>query len=462
MVAPQKAVEAVAAAALPSDEAFQRERDLFFECLTGPQSAALIHAFSTERAVWKIPEADHSPRAIDRVGVVGGGTMGSGIATAALLAGFPLVLAEQNSEAGARAKSVIASNLDGAVKRGKISDAKRQALLDENLTVETDLEALASQDLIIEAVFEDMAVKSDIFGRLDRAAKPGAILASNTSCLDLNEIARGTSRPQSVIGLHFFSPAHVMRLLEVVVGAETAPEVTAAGFALARKLRKVAVRAGVCEGFIGNRILHHYLDAADHLVLAGAEPEAVDNAMQEFGFALGPFAVNDLAGIDISIATRTREGVGSKPTLEQRMAEAGWLGRKSGKGYYVYEGKDRTANPELPELIAATRASAGLTPRAFDSEEIVDRIMTAMVAEASRVLEEGIALRPIDIDAVYLFGYGFPRFLGGPMHYADAVGAKMVLERIERFAELDGDFWRAPAILRRMAKDGSRFADMNR
>ena len=269
-----------------------------------------------------------------------------------------------------------------------------------------------------------------------------------------------------MIGLHFFSPAHVMRLLEVVVADRTAPEVVATGFALARRTGKVAVRAGVCDGFIGNRILTHYRKAADYMVLDGASPQQVDDALEGFGFAMGPFRVADLAGGDIGWATRKRRAP-HRPAAERyseipdRIAERGWFGRKTGRGYYDYAGERPVPTPEVEDIIAAERARAGVTPRAFTDEEIVDRYMTAMISEGTRVLEDGIALRPIDIDATFLFGYGFPRFRGGPMHYADTVGAAELVRRIEAYAAEDPHFWQVPALLRRMAEDGTAFASMN-
>ncbi|MEM9197239.1 MAG: 3-hydroxyacyl-CoA dehydrogenase NAD-binding domain-containing protein [Pseudomonadota bacterium] len=458
--APKRAIDAVAAATLPRNEALAREQALFFECLKGPQSAALIHAFFAERSVWKIPEAKLAPRDIASIGVIGGGTMGSGIATAALLSGLPVTLVEQGADALDRAKATITRNLDGAVTRGKLSQERRDHLLGADLSISETLADLATVDLIIEAVFEDMGVKKQIFTQLDQIAKDGAILASNTSALNLDDIAAMTGRPQDVIGLHFFSPAHVMKLLEVVVGARTAPETTATGFALAKRLRKIPVRAGVCDGFIGNRILYHYLNAADDLLLRGASPAQVDAAMEGIGFALGPFAVNDLAGIDISVATRA--GTATAAGLEQRMAERGWLGRKSGAGYYLYEGRKKQVNADLAPVLDAVRAEIGLPQRSFEPSELTDRILTAMICEAVRVLEDGIALKPSDIDAVFLFGYGFPRHLGGPMHLADVIGATEILQRIAAYAEDDPGFWHEPKSLRSMLEHGGRFADLNR
>ncbi len=464
LFSPFRCVDAVEASTKPIDEGLAEERRLFQECIDSPQRAGLIHAFFAERAVQKIPEADATPREVRSVGVIGAGTMGSGIATACLIAGLPVIVVEQNEDARDRARATIEKNLEGAVKRGKL-DHRKLAGISLNMTGE--LESLVSTDLVIEAVYEDLEVKQDIFDKLQRIAHPGAILATNTSYLDVNEIAAMTDRPQDVIGLHFFSPAHVMRLLEVVVADKTAPEVVAAGFALARRLKKVAVRAGVCDGFIGNRILAHYRKAADYMMMDGASPEQIDRALEKFGFAMGPFAVSDLAGLDIGWATRKRQAK-TRPEDERyagqvadRICEEGWFGRKTGKGFYIHEGKESRPNPDVEKFLAEEREKAGITPREFSDDEIVDRYMTAMIAEAARVVEDGTALRPIDVDAVFLFGYGFPRFRGGPLHYADLVGAEELVRRMKSYAEEDPHYWQVPDILSRMARDGGTFAELN-
>ncbi len=467
LLSPRRCVQAVAGATLPFAEGLAQERALFMDCLGSDESRGMIHAFFGERAVANIPEKTATPRDIQSVGVIGGGTMGSGISTSALMAGLPVTLVEVTDEALARGVKTITANLDGAVKRGKMSAQKRDAAL-AGLTAMTGLDGLGNVDLVIEAVFENMEVKKEIFGKLDRICKPGAILASNTSYLDIDEIAATTSRPADVLGLHFFSPAHIMRLLEVVVGARTAPEVVATGFALARKMKKVAVRAGVCDGFIGNRILGHYLKTASYLVLDGAHPDQVDKALEGFGFAMGPHRVGDLAGLDIGYMTRKRLAA-TRPAEERyggaiadRLSENGWNGRKTGKGYFVYEDGKTLENPDLNAIIDEARAGAGITPRDFGDQEIVDRYMTAMISEAARVVEDGIALRPVDVDVVFLMGYGFPRFRGGPLHYADTIGAAELVRRIEAYAQEDAHYWQVPALLRRMADAGTSFADMNK
>lgn len=467
LISPLKCVEAVAASTGDFKEGLALERAGFMTCVTSPQSKGLIHAFMGERAVAKIPEKDASAREIASLGVIGGGTMGSGIATSALMSGLPVTLVEITQEALDRGVATITGNLEGAVKRGKMSAEKRDAAL-KMLAASTTLESLNEVDLVIEAVFEDMSIKKEIFGKLDGICKEGAILASNTSYLDIDEIAAQTRRASDVLGLHFFSPAHIMRLLEVVVGAETSPEVVSTGFALAKKMRKVAVRAGVCDGFIGNRILRHYSKAASYLVLDGAHPYQVDKALEAFGFAMGPHRVGDLAGLDIGYMTRKRLAASRAKeeryggAIADQLSENGWNGRKTGKGYYLYEGRETLANPDLDAIIDEQRALAGITTRAFTDEDIVDRYMTAMISEAARVVEDGIAMRPVDVDVVFLMGYGFPSFRGGPLHYADTIGATELIKRIEVYAKEDAHYWQVPDLLRKMAADGSTFAALNK
>ncbi len=467
LVSPQRCIEAIAASTGPIAEGLKIERKAFMDCLDTPQRAGLIHAFFGERAVANIPEKKAAPRDIDAIGVIGGGTMGSGIATSALMAGFKVTLVEVKADALERGIATITKNLDGGVKRGKLSLDQRDAML-ANLIGATDIASLSDADLMIEAVFEQMEIKKEIFTKLDAICKKGAILASNTSYLDINEIAAVTSRPEDVIGLHFFSPAHIMKLLEIVVGDKTAPEVVASGFALAKRLKKIGVRAGVCDGFIGNRILGHYSKTAAYLVLDGATPQQVDDALEAFGFAMGPHKVGDLAGLDIGWMTRKRKAA-DRPAEERyagavadRICEEGWFGRKTGRGYYVYDEGDMHPNPEVAKIIDEERAAAGITPRSFADEDIVDRYMTAMIAEATRVVEDGIALRPVDVDVVFLSGYGFPRFRGGPLHYADTIGAAELVRRIETYAKEDPHYWQVPALLRKMAEAGKSFDDINK
>ena len=470
-IAPAQAVRAVQASIeLPFNQGMQAEREMFMDLMKTDQRQGMIHAFFSERAVGNLPELKGvEPRALQSIGIIGGGTMGAGIATAALLAGFNVVLIEMKLDAAEAARGRISSNLSGALKRGKISELQFKTLTTIALEVSINYDSLASVDLVIEAVFEDMAVKKDVFGKLDAVCKPDAILASNTSYLDIDEIAASTSRPESVIGLHFFSPAHVMKLLEIVVADKTAPDVVATGFALGKALNKISVRAGVCDGFIGNRILATYRTAADHMVLDGASPYQIDKALVDFGFAMGPFAVADLAGLDIGWATRkrkaaTRHAAERVPTYPDKICEAGNFGQKTGKGFYVYEAGTRggVPNPEVPELIEAERAERGITPRDFTDAEIVRRYMAAMVNEAAKLLGEGIAKRPLDIDMVLLFGYGFPRYWGGPMKWADLQGLPALLADIERFATEDPWFWQPAPLLTQLVAEGRAFDDLNK
>jgi 3-hydroxyacyl-CoA dehydrogenase len=466
LYSPHRCVDAVEASDLPLSEGLKEERRLFNACMESPQRAGLIHAFFSERAVAKVPEATNTPRDINKIGIIGGGTMGSGIGTAALLAGFPVLLTERDQAGLERGMATISGNLEGAVKRAKITPEARDSILSTSLSTSTNLADLSDCDLIIEAVFEEMSVKREIFGVLDKIAKSGAILASNTSYLDINQIADITSRPEDVIGLHFFSPAHVMRLMEVVVADKTGGDVVATGFALAKKLKKIAVRSGVCDGFIGNRIMTFYKKTADYMMMDGASPQEIDQAITGFGFAMGPYQVADLAGLDIGWAANKRRAA-TRPAEERyipiadQICEKGWFGRKTGQGFYIYDDQGPRSNPEALTIIDEARSNAGIVARKFTKEEIVDRFVAAMILEATRVLEEGIALRPIDIDAVFLFGYGYPRFRGGPMHTADEIGAKELVRRIEDYAAEDAYYWQVPNLLRTMAETGETFAKMN-
>lgn len=469
-ISPLVAIDAIEAAYdLPFNEGMARERELFKELMASDQRAGLIHAFFAERAVAKIPEAEAaSPREVASIGVIGGGTMGSGIAVAALNAGLPVTLVERDEASAERARGIVSKLLDDGVRRGKLSEARRDQILSRDFSTATDYSALAETDLVIEAVFEDMDVKKDVFRRLDGIAKAGAILATNTSYLDVNEIAAATARPQDVIGFHFFSPAHVMRLLEVVVADKTAADVVATGFALAKKLRKVAVRAGVCDGFIGNRLLNTYRKAADYMVEDGASPYQIDAALVAFGFPMGPFAVSDLAGLDIAWAGRKRRAATRDPRertvgIADRICERGWFGQKTGRGYYLYEAGARrgSPDPEVEAIIAAEREAKGIVPRSFTDEEIVSRYMAAMINEAAKIVEEGIALRPLDVDVTMLAGYGFPRWRGGPMHYADRLGLDTVLAELRRLGAEDAFFWEPAPLLVRLAEEGKTFASLN-
>jgi len=467
LYSPHKIVEAVAASIKPLEKGLQIERAAFLSCMDTPQRAGLIHAFFGERAVSNIPEAKGDARDIAKVGIIGGGTMGSGIATACLLAGLPVRMIEVAQDGLDRGLATVTKNLEGAVKRGKLTEAKKDAAL-AAFQPSLSMEDLSDVDLVIEAVFESMDVKRDIFGKLDVICKEGAILASNTSYLDINEIAACTKRPQDVLGLHFFSPAHVMRLLEIVQGKDTAPDVLASGFAFAKRLKKVGVLAQVCDGFIGNRIMNHYAKAVGYLVLDGASPAEVDQALEGFGLAMGPHKVGDLAGLDIGWANRKRTADQRDPADRyatphaDRICEQGWFGRKTGTGYYDYSGDRPVPNPAALAIIDEIRSELGITPQAFSAEEIVERYITAMIVEAVRVVEDGTAKRPVDVDMVFLFGYGFPRFRGGPLHEADQIGIETLIARIERYGTEDPRYWQVPALLRKMQEDGETFAGLNR
>jgi 3-hydroxyacyl-CoA dehydrogenase len=449
-------------------DGLKTERELFMKMIDTPQRAGLIHAFFSERKVTQLPELKGvEPRDLGKIGVVGGGLMGSGIATAALLSHLPVVVIEQNQEAADKARATITKNLSSAVKRGKMTEGQRDQLLEHGLTCAVGYDALSDVDLVIEAVFEDMGVKKAVFAELDRVMKPGAVMATNTSYLDINEIAASTSRPFDVIGLHFFSPAHIMKLLEIVVADQTAADVTATGFALAKLLRKTPVRAGVCDGFIGNRILSTFRAAADRMVLAGASPYQVDAAIRDFGFAMGPYQVADLAGLDIGYMTRQRKAAEGKadsvqPTWADELYHMGRIGQKSGRGYYVYDdARKGTPDPEVDALIAAEREKAGVTAYSFTDDEIQRRYMCAMVNEGAKVLGDGIAARPLDIDVTLVAGYGFPRFRGGPMKWADLTGLPTVLADLERFAESEPDFWAPAPLLRQLVSEGRDFDSLN-
>ena len=468
-IAPVTAIDAVAACALPFTDGLAEERRLFEHLRESPQRDALVHAFFAERKVARLPELeDVAARALGHVGVIGGGTMGAGIAVAALLAGLEVTLIERDGEAAEAAAASIGRTLEGSVQRGKLSAGARDEILTERLRALSDYDALARADLVIEAVFESMEVKQEVFARLDTVCRPGAVLATNTSYLDVGAIAATTSRPADVIGLHFFSPAHVMKLVEVVVPEGADPQAVATGFALAAKMRKIAVRSGVCDGFIGNRILSAYRAAADHMVLDGASPFEIDRALVNFGFPMGPYAMSDLAGLDIGYMTRqrkaaTRDARERVPVHADRLYELGRLGRKTGRGYYIYDDETPKGrpDPELDTLLADIRAELGITPRSFPGDEIRKRYIGAMVNEAARVVGEGVARRPLDVDVVLLHGYGFPRWRGGPMKHADQIGLYHILADIRALAQEDDFFWEPAPLLADLVARGADFDSLN-
>jgi 3-hydroxyacyl-CoA dehydrogenase len=462
--APIKCVEAVAwSVTKPIDEALRLEREAFLGLMASAESRALRHVFGAERAAGKIANLPEGVplREIRKVGVIGAGTMGGGITMNFLNVGIPVVLLETKQEALDRGLATIRKNYENSAKKGKLRAEQieqRMALIAPSL----DYAPLADADLVVEAVFESMEVKQQVFSRLDEVCKPGAILASNTSYLDIDRIASFTKRPQDVLGLHFFSPANVMRLLEVVRGAKTAPEVLATGMALARKIGKIAVVSGVCDGFIGNRMLSPYSVAAQGLVNAGALPQQVDGALQKFGMAMGPFRMSDLAGLDIGWATRKRKaaeaGVERKPIVADKLCEAGRFGQKTGAGWYRYEAgkRDPIPDPAAEQLIADYRAANGITPRKISDAEVVERCIYALINEGARILQDGIAARASDIDLVYLNGYGFPRHRGGPMLYADTVGLSNIVRALNRFAAEPGadPSWEPAPLLVQLAAEG--------
>ncbi len=469
LFSPLKIIEAVRASVeLPFDDGMALERRLFLTCIDSPQRAGLIHAFFAEREVSKVPEARAAaPRAVDSLAIIGGGTMGAGIAVAALDAGLPVVMVERDADSIARGVANVTKVYDGLVAKGRMTEAQKAATL-ARFKSSTDYADLANTDLVIEAVFEDLAVKKAVFQQLDKVCKPGAVLATNTSYLDIDAIAASTSRPQDVIGLHFFSPANIMKLLEIVVPAQVSADVVVTAFELAKRMKKVPVRAGVCDGFIGNRILATYKQAADYMMEDGASPYQIDAAVRGFGYPMGPCQVTDLAGGDIGWATRKRRAATRDPKaryveIADRICERGWFGQKTGRGFYLYPQGARTGQPD-PEVLAivdAERAKKGITPRSFTPEEIMRRYMAAMVNEGAKVLADGIALRPLDIDVTFLYGYGFPRFRGGPMKHADTVGLANILADIRAFAQEDPLFWQPAPLLEKLVAEGKDFASLN-
>ena len=470
LFSPLKIIECVQAAVqLPFDEGLARERALFIECLDSPQRAGLIHAFFAEREVAKVPEAQAAqPRPVASVAVIGGGTMGAGIAVAALDAGLPVTMIERDAESIARGRANVEKVYNGLVAKGRMTEAAKAAVMARYIG-STNYADIAQVDLVIEAVFEDIEVKKAVFRELDRVCKPGAVLATNTSYLDIDAIAASTSRPQDVIGLHFFSPANIMKLLEIVVPAKVGADVVATAFELAKKLKKVPVRAGVCDGFIGNRILAVYKQAADYIMEDGASPYEIDEAVRGFGFAMGPFQVTDLAGGDIGWATRKRRAATRDPKaryveIADRICERGWFGQKTGRGFYLYPEGARVGQPD-PEVLAivdAERAKKGITPRSFSADDIMRRYMAAMVNEGAKVVAEGIALRPLDVDVTFVAGYGFPRHRGGPMKWADMTGLDKVLADIQAFAKEDPLFWKPAPLLEQLVAEGRNFDSLNK
>lgn len=447
---------------LPFEQGLAAERALFAELVADERSKALRYVFFAEREVARVPgiDAGVKPRPIAQAAVIGAGTMGGGIAMCFANAGIAVTLIETTQDLVERGYARIRDTYGFSVKRGSLSEAARDERM-ALITPAVGLAAAAGADIVVEAAFEEMGVKQQIFGELDAIAKPGAILATNTSYLDVAVIAAATKRPQDVIGLHFFSPANVMKLLEIVRPAGVAADVVATGIALGRRLGKVPVVVGNCFGFVGNRMLAQRTRAAERLLIAGALPHEVDAAVTGFGFKMGPFAMADLAGNDIG--WRTRKALGVKAAVADALCEAGRFGQKTGKGFYLYPEGARAGqrDPEIEALIARISAEQGVTRRSFTAGEIVARLLDPMVNEGARILEEGIAARPGDIDIVWLNGYNWPAWRGGPMHWADSVGLDVIVKRLEAQAEESGDASLAPApLLRRLAAEGKGFADL--
>ena len=461
--APFAAADAVGYAIdLPFDEGLKREREGFLKLLTSDQSKAQRYAFFAEREAAKIagvPEGTKG-RKVDRVAIIGAGTMGGGIAMSFANAGIPVTLIETAEEQLKRGMGVMQKNWEATAARGGIqadAPAKRMALIDGKV----GLEHVKDADLVIEAVFETMAVKKEVFGKLDQYAKPGAVLASNTSYLNIDAIAAETSRPQDVLGMHFFSPANVMKLCEIVRAEKTAPDALVTAVSIARKIAKVPAVVGVCDGFVGNRMLAQRGKQAEKLLFEGALPQQVDAVVTKFGMPMGPFAMGDLAGLDIG--WRSRKDRGIKSEIADALCEAGRFGQKTGKGYYKYEAGSRAPlpDPDVEKLIDETLAKLGLKRRAVSDEEILERMMYPMINEGAKILAEGIAARPSDIDVVWLYGYGWPIYRGGPMYWADSVGLKHIAERLAFYAKETNDPSLEPApLLKKLADEGKTFASL--
>ena len=466
--APLKCVDAVAAAvALPYEEGARFERESFVQLMQTPESRALRHAFFGERAAAKIPDVpeDTPLRKIEKVAVIGAGTMGGGIAMNFLSAGIPVTLLGMRQEALDKGVATIRGNYEASARKGRLTTQQveeRMSLLKPTLSYDD----LKDADMVIEAVFEDITVKEAVFKQLDKVMRAGAILASNTSTLDVNKIAAFTRRPQDVVGTHFFSPANVMKLLEVVRGAKTAKDVLATVMGLARKIRKTAVVSGVCDGFIGNRMIEQYLRQALFLLEEGATPTQVDRAMENWGMAMGPFRMSDLAGNDIGWAIRKRryreQSDLKYSKIADRLCEQGRFGQKSGLGWYRYEAgrRDAVPDPAVEQMIVSYSKEIGSQRRNIGDAEIVQRLIFALVNEGAAILQEGISSRASDIDMVYLTGYGFPPHRGGPMLYADEVGLDKVIESMKRFAAHphgDPGFWKPAPLLAKLASEGKSF-----
>ena len=462
--APQRIIDCIEASAeLDFDEGLKRERELFMACMEDPQSTALRHMFFAERAAAKIDSIDTSvePAQVQRVGIIGAGTMGGGIAMCFAQAGIQVTLIDMSDEAVTAGISKIKTNYDISVKRGRLSEDQVEAIMSQ-IKPSSHFEDLADADMVIEAVFENLAVKKEVFARLDTICKADAVLASNTSYQSIDDIAAATSRPESVLGMHFFSPANVMKLLEVVKGDKSNDRVIATAMAVGKQIGKTSVLSGMCYGFIGNRMLRPYAREAALCMMEGASPAQIDAAMEQWGMAMGPLAVGDLAGLDIGYKAREQltdeqKGDPASYCVADRLVEAGRLGQKSGAGYYRYdpETRQRIADPDVDAIIDSCRQELGIAARAVSDEEIVDRLILALANEGARILEEGIAQRASDIDVVYCYGYGFPRHRGGPMHYVQARGLAWAVKRMTEFQQnLNQDNWSIAPLIANNAERG--------
>tara|TARA_R110002110_G_scaffold168566_6_gene370102 strand:- start:6285 stop:8363 length:2079 start_codon:yes stop_codon:yes gene_type:complete len=457
-LAPEYNVQCIEAAVnLPFDEGIKVEQKLFRELVTGTQSAAQRHVFFAERQVWKLPDvpADTAIIPVNKVGIIGAGTMGGGIAMNFLNAGIPVTIVETKQDALDRGLGVIRKNYENSAKKGRFPVEEVEKRMGR-LTGSLDMNDLADSDLVIEAVFENMDVKKDVFGKLDKIVKPGAILATNTSALNIDEIATAVKRPEAVIGLHFFSPANVMRLLEVVRADKTSNSVIATSMQIAKKIGKIAALVGVCPGFVGNRILAQRQREAQKLILEGAMPWDVDRVLYEFGLPMGPFAMSDLAGLDIGWSKETSKG----ETIRDVLCEMDRRGQKTGAGFYDYdENRNAKPSPVVEKIILDFAGKKGINRRAIPDEEILERCIYPMINEGAKILEEGKAIRASDIDIVWINGYGFPAYRGGPMFYGDTVGADKVLAKMKEFRSKMGDDFKPAALLEKIVAEGKRFGD---
>jgi len=458
-IAPARALRALRdAIELPIDDALTRERASFLDLVASEEAKAQRHIFFAEREASKVAGlGDTKPGEIKRAAVIGAGTMGGGIAMCFANVGIPVTIVENSQEALTRGLATIEKNYQASAARGGLPEddvARRMGLLKSA----TDLAAVADADIVVEAVFEDMGIKNEVFTALDRIAKPGAVLATNTSYLDVNAIARATSRPEAVVGMHFFSPANVMRLLEVVRGEKSSPQALATALGIGRKIGKAPVVVGVCHGFVGNRMHRLRSVETERVLLEGALPRDIDAAMTAFGFAMGPLAVSDLAGLDVG--WRMRKSQGYTAPIADQLCELGRFGQKTGRGFYLYEPGSRTPKPdkEVEQLIVATSQKLGVRRHRFEAKDIIERLLFPMINEGARILEEGIAQRAGDIDVIWVYGYGFPVWRGGPMHYANTVGLAHVCNRLKTFASETGDTQHEPApLLAKLAAEGKGF-----